>query len=85
MTQGYRDKLTELLRSNGSENPKVVSVLGFTESKKCWIECEGGVETGFHTYPDLDLFEIVDPETGKRLPDGETESLVYTPLEGEAR
>ena len=82
VTQGYRDKLTELLRSNGSENPKVVSVLGFTESKKCWIECEGGVETGFHTYPDLDLFEIVDPETGRRLPDGETGELVYTPLDG---
>ena len=82
VTQGYRDKLTELLRSNGSDNPKVVSVLGFTESKKCWIECQGGVETGFHTYPDLDLFEIVDPETGKRLPDGETGELVYTPLDG---
>ena len=45
-------------------------------------ECEGGVETGFHTYPDLDLFEIVDPETGERLPDGETGELVYTPLDG---
>lgn len=82
VTRGYREKLSELLRSNGSENPKVVSVLGFTESKKCWIECQGGVETGFHTYPDLDLFEIVDPETGKRLPDGETGELVYTPLDG---
>jgi phenylacetate-CoA ligase len=82
VTKGYRDKLEELLRSNGSKDPKVVSVLGFTESKKCWIECQGGVETGFHTYPDLDLFEIVDPETGERLPDGETGELVYTPLDG---
>jgi len=82
VTPGYREKLASLLKENGSKNPVVTSVLGFTESKKCWIECSGGVETGFHTYPDLDLFEIVDPETGVRLPDGETGELVYTPLDG---
>ncbi len=71
-----------MLRENGSNNPKVTSVLGFTESKKCWIECSGGRETGFHTYPDLDLFEVVDPETGEPVPDGTTGELVYTPLDG---
>ncbi len=82
VTLGYREKLESLLRENGSRDPKVTSVLGFTESKKCWIECSGGRETGFHTYPDLDLFEIVDPETGEQVPDGTTGELVYTPLDG---
>jgi len=82
VTVGYREKLESMLRENGSKNPKVTSVLGFTESKKCWIECSGGRETGFHTYPDLDLFEVVDPETLEPVPDGTTGELVYTPLDG---
>lgn len=82
VTAGYREKLASLLKENGSKNPKVISVFGFTESRKCWIECDGGVETGFHSYPDFDLFEIVDPETGVRLPDGQTGELVYTPIDG---
>jgi phenylacetate-coenzyme A ligase PaaK-like adenylate-forming protein len=82
VTVGYREKLASMLKENGSNNPRVISVLGFTESKKCWIECPGGRETGFHTYPDLDLFEVVDPETGEQLPDGTTGELVYTPLDG---
>ena len=82
VTVGYREKLASMLKENGSNDPKVTSVLGFTESKKCWIECPGGRETGFHTYPDLDLFEVVDPETGEQLPDGTTGELVYTPLDG---
>jgi len=82
VTVGYREKLAAMLKENGSNDPKVTSVLGFTESKKCWIECPGGRETGFHTYPDLDLFEVVDPETGEQLPDGTTGELVYTPLDG---
>ncbi|MEM7261632.1 MAG: hypothetical protein AAF488_06545 [Planctomycetota bacterium] len=32
--------------------------------------------------PDLDLFEIIDPDTGELLPDGETGELVYTPIDG---
>ena len=82
VTAGYREKLASLLKENGSKDPIVISVFGFTESKKCWIECPGGVETGFHSYPDFDLFEVVDPETGIRLPDEETGELVYTPLDG---
>ncbi|MEE2890185.1 MAG: AMP-binding protein [Planctomycetota bacterium] len=82
VTPGYREKLASMLKEIGSKDPLVISVFGFTESRKCWIECSGGVETGFHSYPDLDLFEIVDPVTGERLPDGETGELVYTPLDG---
>ncbi|MEE8142773.1 MAG: AMP-binding protein [Planctomycetota bacterium] len=82
MVGGYRDKLKELLSRGGSQNPRVLSVLGFTEARKCWSECPGGEATGFHTYPDLEIFEIVDPDSGKQLPEGSTGELVYTPLDG---
>lgn len=79
---GFRDKLVDILQQGGAKDPKVLSVFGFTESRKCWAECPGGEETGLHTYPDLDIFEVIDPETGEILPEGETGELVYTPLDG---
>ncbi len=36
---------------------------------------------GFHTYPDMGFVEIVDPETGKRVPDGQPGEIVFTPLD----
>lgn len=82
IVDGFRDKLCDLLRQAGSRDPKVVSVFGFTESRRCWAECVGGESLGLHTYPDLDIFEVVDPDTGEILPEGETGELVYTPLDG---
>ncbi|MCI0652096.1 MAG: AMP-binding protein [Planctomycetes bacterium] len=80
---GFRAKLIELLERGGAREPSIVSVLGFTEAKKCWTECrEGGEKTGLHTYPDLEIFEIVDPKTGEVLPDGESGEMVYTYLDG---
>jgi phenylacetate-coenzyme A ligase PaaK-like adenylate-forming protein len=60
----------------------VGSVLGFTEARKCWTECRGEAEAGFHTYPDLEIIEVVDPVSGKPLGEGETGELVYTCLDG---
>lgn len=84
VTREYRIKLCDLLRAAGAKEPRVVSILGFTEARKCWTECPGGEEHGFHTYPDLDLFEMIDPDTGLPVPDGQTGELVYTPLDGRA-
>jgi len=52
VTPGYRERVKELLRGLGSTDPCVLSVLGFTESRKCWIECRAEAEGGFHLYPD---------------------------------
>ncbi|MFQ5653801.1 MAG: phenylacetate--CoA ligase family protein [Planctomycetota bacterium] len=79
---GFREKLVEILKEGGAREPRIFSVLGFTESRKCWAECSGGEDTGFHTYPDLEIFEVVDPESGEPVPDGETGELVYTPIDG---
>ena len=59
-----------------------VDVLGFTEARKCWSECPGEAEGGFHLYPDMEIVEIVDPDTGKPVGDGETGELVYTNIVG---
>ena len=37
---------------------------------------------GFHTYPELEVFELVDPDTGEPVGPGERGELVYTALEG---
>jgi len=65
------------------DHVNVVSVLGMTESKHCWAECpsQDGRSYGFHTYPDLEFFEIVNPETGERVDPGATGELVYTSLD----
>ena len=81
-TEGYRARVKELLTGMGADKPAVISVLGFTESRKCWAECRGEASTGFHLYPDLEIVELVDPDTGKQVPDGTTGELVYTGLVG---
>lgn len=81
-TPGYRARVKELLRSMGAEKPGVISVFGFTEARKCWAECRGEDQAGFHSYPDLEIIEVVDPVTGKPVGDGETGELVYTCLGG---
>lgn len=82
VTAGYRSRVRDLLMSMGSRDPQIRSVLGFTEARKCWIECAGEAASGFHTYPDLEIIECVDPETGARVPDGKTGELVYTTIAG---
>jgi phenylacetate-CoA ligase len=43
----------------------VLGLWGPDEGRVLWAQCaEGGANTGWHTYPDLDLVELVDPETG---------------------
>lgn len=79
---GFKRKVVELMAERGAEDVKVASVLGFTEARQCWAECMGSRRTGFHTYPDLSLFEIIDPDSGEPLGEGETGELVYTGLDG---
>jgi len=81
---GMRAKLRKLALELGSHGCDVVSTYGFTEAKMAFPECpapEGAAMSGFHTFPDLALFEIVDPETGKPVPPGHPGEIVYTPLD----
>jgi len=82
---GLRARLGEICAEMGAPNVRVQSVLGFTEARQCWAECtppDHETSYGFHTYPDLEIFECVDPETGEPVGPGERGELVYTTLEG---
>jgi len=82
---GLRSKLGELCAQMGAPDVRVQSVLGFTEARHCWAEClppDHETSYGFHTYPDLEIFECIDPETDEPVGPGERGELVYTTLDG---
>jgi len=75
--KGMREDMRTRLKNIGAKDPFICSGLGFTEMQGTTLECsEGG---GMHlSAPDLHFLEIVDEETGKRLPDGEKGLLTIT-------
>ena len=81
---GMRVKLRALCEEIGSPGVAIMSTYGFTEAKTAWTECmppAGADPAGFHIYPDMTFVEIVDPETGERVPDGHPGEVVCTPLD----
>lgn len=77
--QGLREDLRKRLSRLGVNNPSVNVNLGFTEIQAGLPECCEG--SGFHNpAPDLFFFEVLDPKTFERLPDGEKGLLVLTHL-----
>ena len=61
---------------------KVIDVWGMTEfGLACAIECDE--QNGLHTDEANMLLEVIDPETGKHVPDGEIGELVITGLHSE--
>lgn len=80
--EGLKDKIRETLLAMGATDPKVFGTYGFTEARMAFAESphrEGG---GYHLYPDLGVFEIIDPKTLEVLPQDADGELVYTPLDG---
>ncbi len=77
-------RIRALLSRLGSEESVVLGTYGFTEARMAWGECpaEGEVSSGYHLYPDLGLFEVIDPDTGEPRGEGEDGELVYTALDG---
>jgi phenylacetate-coenzyme A ligase PaaK-like adenylate-forming protein len=81
---GLRRKLVELAAGLGADID-VVATYGFTEARTAWAECPHPNDepaTGYHLYPDLGIFEVIDPDTGEPLPPGTPGELVFTPLDG---
>ncbi|HAV63539.1 MAG TPA: phenylacetate--CoA ligase, partial [Verrucomicrobiales bacterium] len=57
---------------------------GFTEAKMAWTECPSPAHqpaSGYHLCPDLGIVEVIDPDTGRVLPPGESGEIVFTPLD----
>ena len=82
VTQGMKDKMTALLEQMGSKKPLIFGTYGFTEARMAWGECPAapGISSGYHTYPDMEIFEVIDPDTGEHVGEGEDGELVYTTL-----
>ena len=85
VTVSLKRRLKEMLESMGAKNPVILSTFGFTEARVAWTECpnENSTEVsyGYHLYPDMEIFEIIDPESGHVLSDGESGEVVYTALD----
>ncbi len=82
---GMRRKLRSLCAELGSREVAVMATYGFTEARVAWPECPFSADEesgGYHLYPDLGLVEVIDPETGRVVPDGEPGEIVHTPLDG---
>jgi phenylacetate-coenzyme A ligase PaaK-like adenylate-forming protein len=80
-TAGTRRRLREALAGVGAPvRPEAIhDVYLLTEAKTGWAECRGGC--GYHTYPDFEFLEVIDPATGQRRGEGETGELVVTHLD----
>lgn len=68
-------KRAKLERSWGA---KVYDSLGMTEC--CLISSEDGEDEGFRLWTDMFLVEVLDPDTLEPVGEGETGTLVVTPL-----
>lgn len=83
---GMKTKLCQLLAELGAKDVRVFGTYGFTEARMAFAECptKDNAYTGYHLYPDLAIFEVVDPRTGEVLPEGSDGELVFTPLHARA-
>lgn len=84
VAEGLRRKLGRLAAELGAKNFDVVGTYGFTEAKMAWGECPCPPEetpSGYHLYPDMGLFEVVDPKSGEPVKPGNPGELVFTPLD----
>lgn len=80
---GFKNKLKEVLSCVGARPRNILGTYGFTEAKYAWGECPSHLEgsSGYHLYPDKEIFEVIDPQTGEVLPEEEDGELVYTSLD----
>ncbi len=80
---GFKLKIASLLNEMGASDVKVFGTYGFTEARGAWAECptEISVSSGYHTSPDMEVFEVIDPVTGEVKGEGEDGELVYTGID----
>lgn len=81
--KGFKRKLSKLLSEMGSHEAKIIGTYGFTEARCAWAECPTQIDisSGYHTYPDKEVFEIIDPETGEVKGEGEDGEIVYSNID----
>jgi len=80
---GFKRKIEKLLAEMGAPGVMVFGTYGFTEARAAWAECptEIDVSSGYHTYPDKEIFEIIDPVSGEVKGEGADGEIVYTGID----
>lgn len=77
-SQAMREDMRRRLLELGSPNPQILNRYGSTESSS-FVEC--GIGSGWHNpSPDQTFVEVVNPETGERLGNGQPGLLLITHL-----
>ena len=77
---------TEEMRQNiqNTLGIKAYDIYGLTETSGPGVAFECSEQTGMHINEDHFVAEIIDPDTGEVLPEGEKGELVFTALDKEA-
>ena len=73
-----RAGVEEALAAGGADGARVLVLHGPADGRVLWAECSPG--SGLHTYPDLDIVELVDPEIGEVAAPGAGGEVVVTQL-----
>lgn len=83
VTTPFKQRLALLLEQMGAKDVKIFGTYGFTEARCAWAESPSPIDqsTGYHIYPDKEIFEIIDPETGEAVPEGHDGEIVYTGID----
>lgn len=83
VNEGFKAKVADLLRDMGTMDISILGTYGFTEARAAWAECPTGIDvsSGYHLYPDKEIFEVINPETGEVKGEGEDGELVYTSID----
>ncbi len=63
---------------------KAVDIYGLSEIMGPGVACECECQEGLHGWEDHFLFEVIDPESGKAVPEGQAGELVITTLTKQA-
>ncbi len=77
--QSAVERIAKLMESVGAKENNVQRMYFVSEAKSGWAECAPGF--GYHTNPDHILIEIIDPESGEVLGEGEKGEVVVTHLD----
>jgi len=83
VTREYKMKVADMLRDMGAMDVKGFGTYGFTEARTAWGECpaDNKSSSGYHLYPDKEIFEVIDPQTGEVQKEGQPGELVYTSID----
>jgi phenylacetate-coenzyme A ligase PaaK-like adenylate-forming protein len=83
-TPGLKAKMRGYLEEGGARDVRILGTYGFTEARMAFGEAPApdGGSTGYYVYPDLGVFEVIDPKTGEPVEEGADGELVFTGLGG---